>query len=122
MMRVSYPSRFTYYDTSAYYEYDTEVAAVMGKCSEYSTYNGGYENDWKNDYIGVHINGIKRVNQTTSYPSDNQQYVDISGFMESDVMNEFNFDRRAGNLSDYYAVNYSPRRCQTMAVVIVYRG
>ncbi len=121
-MRVSYPSTFTYFDTSAYYEYDTEIIAATssdtGKChsSDYTS------NDWKEGNIGVFINGIKKIDQTNAIASDNQQYVDIAPFMESDFMNELSFHSSAGNLSDRAKVDYSPRRCQTMAVVIVYRG
>jgi hypothetical protein len=125
MMRVSYPSTFTYFDTSAYYEYDTEVRGYSsGKCSTegYQYFGTNWDNDWELGYIGLFINGTKKINQTESFPSDNKQYVDISGFMESDLLNEFTFDSRAGNLSDERAIEYSPRRCQTMAVVIVYRG
>lgn len=120
-MRVSYPSTFTYFDTSAYYEYDAETDYERDKCSLDSGWSG-YINDFEDGYIGLFINGVKKIDQTIAYPSDNQQYVDISTFMESDFLNEFTFDSRAGDLSNGYVVSYSPRRCQTMAVVIVYRG
>ena len=122
MMRVSYPSTFTYFDTSAYYEYDTEINYSIGKCSEVSNgYYNNYRNDFKDGYIGLFINGVKKINQTNAYPSDNQQYVDISPFMENDFVNELSFDSRAGDLSNRDVADYSPRRCQTMAVVIVYQ-
>lgn len=120
-MRVSYPSSFTYFDTSAYYEYDTETRYEYNKCSEYAGWDG-YTHDFEDGYIGLFINGVKKIDQTNAYPSDNQQYVDISPSMESDLVNELSFDSRAGDLSNSYVANYSPRRCQTMAVVIVYRG
>lgn len=122
MMRVSYPSSLTYYDTSAYYEYDTEIIAATssdwGKCHS-SSYTS---NDWREGNIGVFINGIKKIDQTNAIASDDEQYIDIAPFMESDFMNELSFNRSAGDISDSNKVNYSPRRCQTMAVVIVYRG
>jgi hypothetical protein len=122
MMRVSYPSSFTYYDTSAYYEYDTEIrGSDWSKCSLHGE-RSHWPNDWSNGYIGVFINGVKKINQTNAFVSDAEQYVDISTFMESDIPNELSFDTRAGNLSDREVVYFSPRRCQTMAVVIVYRG
>lgn len=123
-MRVSYPSTFTYFDTSAYYEYDTEFSGhSSGLCStDGSPYYGGRDNDWELGYIGLFINGTKKIDQTNAFASDNQQYVDIAPFMESDFMNELSFHSSAGDLSDSDKVAYSPRRCQTMAVVIVYRG
>lgn len=125
-MRVSYPSSFTYFDTSAYYEYDTEATeyfAISGKCNITNNIpNSRADNDWYNGYIGLFINGVKKIAQTNAVTSDDEQYVDISTFMEPDYTNELSFDSRAGNLSNSNAVNYSPRRCQTMAVVIVYRG
>ena len=124
MMRVSYPSSFTYFDTSAYYEYDTESSGnEYGKCSLI-----GYQgccfspNDWSEGYIGMFINGVKKINQINAFASDDDQYVDISTFMEKDFVNELSFNSNAGDLSNSSMVNYSPRRCQTMAVVIVYRG
>lgn len=121
MMRVSYPSTFTYFDTSAYYEYDTEAQNESGKCSQENQYYGWHDNDFRDGYIGLFINGVKKIDQTNAYPSDNQQYVDISPFMESNFVNELSFDSRAGDLSNSSVVDKSPRRCQTMAVVIVYQ-
>jgi hypothetical protein len=119
MMRVSYPSSLTYYDTSAYYEYDAESSGSdFGKCSAQGYYG---DNDWELGYIGLFINGTKKIDQTNAFASDDHQYVDISTFMESDFMNELSFNRSAGDLT-LNQTNYSPRRCQTMAVVIVYRG
>lgn len=122
MMRVSYPSTFTYYDTSAYYEYETEIIYPTSSDVGYCHSSSYTSNDWNEGNIGVFINGIKKIDQTNAIASDNQQYVDISTFMESDLMNELSFNRSAGDLSDRNKVDYSPRRCQTMAVVIVYRG
>jgi archaellin len=123
MMRVGYPSALTYYDASGYYEYDTEVSGFdWDKCStKYEYYSSG-DNDWSNKYIGLFLNGQKIIDQTLAFPEDNSQYVDFKLDMLADTMNEFTFDARAGNLNDSKAITFSPRRCQTMAVVIVYKG
>jgi hypothetical protein len=123
MMRVGYPSALTYYDASGYYEYDTEVSGyVSNKCSTESNYGDNRFNDWNDKYIGLFLNGQKIIDQTLAFPEDNRQYVDLKQDMLADTMNEFTFDARAGNLNNATTVNYSPRRCQTMAVVIVYKG
>jgi hypothetical protein len=122
MMRVGYPSDLTYYDASGYYEYDAEVSGyAANKCATHANPDW-YTNDWKDEYIGLFLNGQKIINQTLAFPEDNQQYVDLTNEMLADTMNEFSFDERAGNLDNWATVLTSPRRCQTMAVVIVYKG
>jgi hypothetical protein len=126
VMRVGYPSTFTYYDTSAFYAYATEVLGYSyNKCSTVGYRGCCYaDNDWSNNYVGLYLNNNPTavIGQPNAFPSDNMQYVDMDTNMLTDTMNEFRFDARAGDLSDESVVNYSPRRCQTMAVVIVYKG
>lgn len=119
MMRVSYPSTFTYFDTSAYYEYDVtyDNSGNIGYPDGACVAGNWYDTDYKKDYLGLYINGDLTIDQTVAFPSDNVQYKDISSKMVQDYMNEINFNTSAG-----YLTGPSPKRCHTMAVVIVYRG
>jgi hypothetical protein len=119
MMRVSYPSSFTYYDTSAYYEYDVtyDNPGNMNYPAGACVAGYWYDTDYKKDYLGLYINDEIIINQITAFPSDNAQYKDLSAKMVKDYMNELEFNTSAG-----YLTGPSPKRCHTMAIVIVYRG
>ena len=119
-IRMSYPSTFTYYDTSAYYEYATEhIGHGSHLCSTQGWWGSGL-NDWQKRNVGLFLNDTNVITQTNAIPSDDEQYKSISSFLTPDYMNELRFSLEAGDLtSDNY--DHSERRCQSFAVVVVYR-
>lgn len=55
-MRVSYPSSFTYFDTSAYYEYDVtyDNPGNWGYPDGACVAENNYDTDYKKDYLGLY--------------------------------------------------------------------